>query len=381
MPTRARRRTLPAVLLALVAAGCAPSSKVLRKEIQRDAVGKYVAGVPFVRQRRNWCGPAALVAVARHHGVPLTQEQVAEEVYVPSIRGTLTLDLERCARAHGLWAQAGQASVDDVCRWLDRGVPLIALLRQGWLHGRAYHYVVLTGYHARRRYFIAHLGYLPNRPISFATFARRHRAAGRWILAACPPERVAWPVTADGHKNLGLLFERAAKLERARAEYQLAIAADASEPLYHFNLGNVLARLGQRAAAEGAYREAIRLAPRFAEAHNNLAHVLLAAGRRDEARRHAQTAVDIGGEAVSCFHDTLARALLALGRHADAAAAFRAAIAAAGKDAEAAADAHLGLIEALVRAGRRADALAEKNRLLARTIDPAVRRRADKLFE
>lgn len=260
-------------------------------------------------------------------------------------------------------------------------MPVIALLRHGWLRGRAYHYVVITGYHSRRGYVIAHLGHVASRPLSFGTLARRGEAAGRWILAACPPERVAWPLTPEGHNDLGLALERQGKLPRARAEYEKAIAAEPGRPIFHFNRANVLARLGDRPGAERAYREAIRLKPRFAEAHNNLANILLRQGRHGEARREAARAIEIGGARLGQYHDTLGHVLLALERRPEAVRAFRDALDAAGSDAKAATEARLGLIEALVRAGRRAQATAERDRLLANTSDPAVRRRADDLLK
>ena len=369
------------LLAALVVAGCGPTSKRLRREIQRDGAGAYVSGVPFVRQRRDWCGPAALASVAEYCHLGLTQEEIARDVYLPSIRATLTTDLADCALEHGLWSRAGRGSPDEVKAWLDRGLPVIALLKLAGLGGGRLHYVVVTGYHRPRRYFIAHTGRLSNRPIAFERFAREHEAAGGFILVACPPDRVSWPLTADGHNKLGLLLERQGNLARARAEYQRAIEADPSRQVAHFNLGNVLARLGEREPAERAYRQAIRLRPEFADAHNNLADLLLAMGRRHLAHSAARRAVEIDGPRIAYYYDTLGRTLLALARCADAAEAFRSAVGHAGKHRDVATDARLGLIEALVRAGERTKAGDERDRLLASTGDPTLRRRLDNILK
>jgi tetratricopeptide (TPR) repeat protein len=381
VPVSSRQALAWGALAALVAGGCAPTSKALRREIEQGAPGAHVAGVPFVRQRRDWCGPAALASLARHYGLELTQEQIAQEVYLPSIGGTLTVDLQRCAQRHGLWCHSGRGTPDDVREWLDRGVPLVVLLRLGPLAGRNHHYAVVTGYHGQRGYFIAHTGRLSNRPIAFRRLAQQMRDAGGWFLAACPPERVNWPLTADGHNDLGLLFERAGKVERARSEYKKAIAAESGRAVFHFNLGNAQCRLGKRAAAERAYREAIRLEPAFADAHNNLASLLIDLGRHHEAYREARRAVEIDGPRAAYYYDTLGRALTALGGYPAAARAFRRAIKEAGNDEVVAADARLGLIEALVRSGARNEAMAERDRLLASTSDPALRRQATALLE
>ena len=332
-------------LVALVAAGCGPSSNTLRSELSRGAPGRYIEGVPFVRQQRNWCGPAALAAVARHYGLKLTQDAIAREVYLANIRGSLTLDLERFAQDQGLWSHAGQGTRRDACTWLDRGVPVIVLLRENWIAYRTYHYVVLTGYHATRGTFLAHDGVKPDRPLSFARFERQHQAAGRWFLVCAPPEAVRWPLDADGHNDLGLLFERKGDTEKAAEHYRHAIRLDPKKPVYHLNLGNLHA--GRRPQQAGsAYREAIRLKPNFADAHNNLAHVLLRQGQIDEALRHALRAVAIGTPHAAHYHDTLGRVLLRLGRAAEAADAFRAAIKASGKDIATRDEARRGLAEA-----------------------------------
>ncbi|MFP4056184.1 MAG: tetratricopeptide repeat protein [Candidatus Brocadiia bacterium] len=376
-----RRMAAWALLGAALAAGCGPTSKRLRQELRQGAAGTYIAGVPFVAQRRERCGPAALASVARFYGLETTEEAIARQVYLPSIGGTLTVDLRRCARELGLWSWSGRGSADDVRTWLDRGVPMIALLRQGLLAGGGNHYVVVTGYHGGRGYFLAHVGHLPNRPISFRRFARRSREAGGWMLAACPPEAVRWPLSAEGHNRLGLLLERAGKLERALAEYRQAVAAGGRNAIFHFNRGNVLARLGRREEAEEAYRRAIALQPACADAHNNLASLLLDAGRLHEALHEARRAVAAGGVHTACYHDTLGRALLAHGDFEEAARAFRRAIADAAPDAPLATEARLGLIEALARGGHGAAAAAERDRLAATAADPALRRRAARPLE
>ncbi len=373
------RRALAWVAASALVAGCGPTFKRLRQELEQGAPGACVAGVPFVRQDRDRCGPAALASLAAFHKLALTQDEIAREIFLPSIGGTLTVDMQDCMHRHGLWCHSGSGGAGDVRAWLDRGLPVVALLRLGALHGHRLHYVVATGYHAGRGYFIAHLGYLPNRPIAFDTFERQLRGAGGWLLVACPPERVDWPLSAEGHNDLGLLFERAGKLGRARAEYARAAAAKPDAPLFHFNLGNALVKSGERAEAERAYREAIRLRPAYADAHNNLANLLLDLGRRHEAHKAALRAIQVDGARIGYYRDTLGRALLALESYPAATAAFRQAIEDAGKDATLAAEARLGLIEALAACGERSEALAEKSRLLAMTDDPALRRKADEL--
>ncbi len=139
---------------AVLAAGCGPTFKRLRQELHEGAPGAYVAGVPFVRQANNRCGPAALASLASFHKLPLTQDDIAREVFLPSIGGTLTVDMQSFVHRQGLWCHSGRGTGAEVRTWLDRGLPVVALVRLGALHGHRLHYLVVTGYHARRGYFI-----------------------------------------------------------------------------------------------------------------------------------------------------------------------------------------------------------------------------------
>ncbi|NQT51352.1 tetratricopeptide repeat protein, partial [bacterium] len=69
-------------------------------------------------------------------------------------------------------------------------------------------------------------------------------------------------------------------------------------------------------------------------------------GQIDEALRHALRAVAIGTPHAAHYHDTLGRVLLRLGRAAEAADAFRAAIKASGNDTATRDEARRGLAEA-----------------------------------
>jgi tetratricopeptide (TPR) repeat protein len=379
-PSFAHRGVAAGLTAAVLVAGCAPSSETIRRELERGASGQYIRGVPFVRQRRNWCGPAALASVLQYQRVPLSQEEVAGGVYLEKLRGSLTLDLQLFVQEQGLWCKAGQGGIEEVRAWLDRGVPVIALLRENWLVVTSYHYVVLVGYHVERGYFLAHTGSRAERPLAFERFDRQHAAAGRWFLACARPEDVTWPLDADGHNNLALALQRQRTLEAALEHLRQAIRLEPQKALYHFNLGNLHAARGERSRAVVAYREALRLTPNFADAHNNLACVLLQQENAREALQHALRAVAGGGELLASYQDTLGRVLLRLGRHEEAVEAFQAAVQSAEKDAEGIAEARLGLIEALVKAGRREEAVAEKKALLDSTDDPAVRRRANALL-
>ena len=67
-----------------------------------EARGHYIEGVPFVKQTEYDCGPAALASVLSFRGKTADLERITARVYLPKLRGTLPMDLERYARDEGL---------------------------------------------------------------------------------------------------------------------------------------------------------------------------------------------------------------------------------------------------------------------------------------
>jgi tetratricopeptide (TPR) repeat protein len=79
------------------------------------------------------------------------------------------------------------------------------------------------------------------------------------------------PNAAGALVNLGTIFFRDRKLQKAETCYSRAVAADPEYPLAHFNIANLYDEQGQTELARKHYEEAIRLDPKYADAIFNLA--------------------------------------------------------------------------------------------------------------
>lgn len=79
---------------------------------------------------------------------------------------------------------------------------------------------------------------------------------------------------ADLHLNLGILYQRTGRPRRARTELERAAALAPGSPEAFFNLGVVHGRLGDPEAGIEALRRAIDLRPEYAEAYHNLGVLL-----------------------------------------------------------------------------------------------------------
>jgi ABC-type bacteriocin/lantibiotic exporter with double-glycine peptidase domain len=178
----------PFVLLA--AAGCAALSL---DTVKADIVGGHghLLEVPFVPQEEYQCGPASLAMVLQYYGATVGQEEITRALYLPSIRGTLNLDLEFFARRRGFQARAFAGTLETVKEELRRGHPLIVFQELGLPLYPQPHFAVLVGYDDRAEAVVLHSGTTPYRVISYAEFARSWARRRAWTLLITPPDRAS----------------------------------------------------------------------------------------------------------------------------------------------------------------------------------------------
>lgn len=175
---------------------------------------------------------------------------------------------------------------------------------------------------------------------------------------------------AEVHYTLGVILRHRGEFDRAIAALGAAIAADPEHAHAHYTLGSVWHLQGDLRAAAASLRRAIALRPDLPGAHDTLARVLRAGGDEAAARPHFEEAGRLRARNV---RQRQARALTAAGTEklekGDAAGAvesLRGAIAVF----DGYAPAHYQLGRALQALGRAADAQAAFAR--ARELNPSL---------
>jgi len=251
----------------------------------------HVEGVPFFPQERYYCGPAATAMALAWTGLPVTQEDLAAQVYTPGREGTLQPDVIAAMRRNGRLAVT-VGSLPDLLAELADGRPVLVFQNLGLSWAPQWHFAVAVGYDLEAREIILNSGTIENYRVNLGTFERTWQRGGYWALAVLKPGQL--PARAN---ELAVL-RAAAGLERVK---QYEAAADAYEAIgrrwptsfaAHFGLGNVRYTLKDLDGAEDAYRRAIAAQPEAAgPAWNNLAYVLAALGHKDEAVLAARQAV------------------------------------------------------------------------------------------
>ncbi|MDA0836869.1 MAG: C39 family peptidase [Planctomycetota bacterium] len=303
------------LLFSALLSGCLAPRQANVATFQNDASAHYINGVPFIRQQRFFCGPAAIAVVEQFNGRDVDQSEIAEQVFAKSIKATLTLDFHLYAKEQNLWSQQVK-TLDAIKAWIRQGVPVIALMQVGPPIVRQHHFIVMIGFDDSRGQFITHDAYLANRIISYRKFTKQWSRARHWALVMAPPDHVTWPLDAAGYNDLGVRFEAMNNNKQALAVYEKAIKAEPAKAVYHFNRANVLFKmtsstgLSQDSLAPviAGFQKALSLDADFVHARNNLAYASMLAGDLDAALTEALAVTGIQRKGVERFEywETLA---------------------------------------------------------------------------
>jgi ABC-type bacteriocin/lantibiotic exporter with double-glycine peptidase domain len=172
--------------LILAISGCgATSFEAIRPGL--DARGHYIEGVPFVKQTEYDCGPAALASVLSFQGKAVDLERITASVYLPRLRGTLPMDLERYAKDEGFTTSSSAGTAAALKAAIrNNNIPVICLLDLGFGFYRQPHFVTVIGFDDGNGLFIMHDGGTPNRTMVYEDFEKKWARAGNWMIVITP---------------------------------------------------------------------------------------------------------------------------------------------------------------------------------------------------
>ena len=183
MITNREVRCLVAALLLASFVSCTTAGRV-----SPDSV--IIPDVPFFSQEAYQCGPASLAMAMDYwyrkmgKGDWITPERIANDIYSPSARGVLGIDLELFARSHGFEALQYSGSMADLREKVDKGVPLIILVDYGFSVYQANHFMVVKGSFAGG--VVVNSGSKENQTISEGELGKIWKKTGYWALAVAP---------------------------------------------------------------------------------------------------------------------------------------------------------------------------------------------------
>jgi ABC-type bacteriocin/lantibiotic exporter with double-glycine peptidase domain len=172
--------------IAALASGCARAGlETVRGDVAAGH-GHLIAGVPFLAQDAYQCGPAALAMVLAYYGVAVTQDEIARALYLPSVAGTLNLELEFYARRRGFATRAFAGTLARVRDEVRRDRPLIVFQDLGAPGFPVPHFAVLVGFDDRAGVVVLHSGTTAHHVVPYDEFVRSWAARRFFTLLVTP---------------------------------------------------------------------------------------------------------------------------------------------------------------------------------------------------
>jgi hypothetical protein len=119
------------LLLSFIAATLCGCSALQRTQMpprpENVPAGYELVGVPFYPQTAYQCGPSTLAMALTYRGLSVTPEELKSQVYTPSLKGSLQMDMVGATRRHGKIAYE-ITGPDAIFPEIAAGHPVIILL-------------------------------------------------------------------------------------------------------------------------------------------------------------------------------------------------------------------------------------------------------------
>ena len=143
-------------------------------------LSSVIAGVPFLPQEDDTCGPSSLAMVLGFLGKNVDTSEIIRETRTAGLRGTLITDLTEAARRRGFEAEITDLDLSRLRERIVAGTPVILLVDLGiWTWSRP-HYLVAYGWTPEG--VVAHSGREQGKVIAFSTLDSQWAKMGRLAI-------------------------------------------------------------------------------------------------------------------------------------------------------------------------------------------------------
>lgn len=115
-------------------------------DIPKSTQTHIIENVPFYPQETYQCGPASLAGVLNYWKINVSPNDIVEEIYSKSAKGTLNIDMVLYAQGKGLNAIQYKGNMEDLKKNIGSGYPLIVLVDYGFSIYQVNHFMVVVGY-------------------------------------------------------------------------------------------------------------------------------------------------------------------------------------------------------------------------------------------
>lgn len=247
-----------------------------------------LVNTPFFPQEQYQCGPAALATALNAISIHVTPDQLTPEVYIPSRKGSLQIEMLAAARRHGALAVQIPPKLEAIMQEIAAGNVVLVMQNLGLSWAPSWHYAVVVGYDLDKEMLWLRSGAFKRFEMTLSTFERTWARSEHWAFVAVKPENLPASVDSDEMIKALIRFEKHAAIADSKNAYQAAVRRWPDNLVLLMGLGNSAFRVGDFATATAAFNQAIKAYPVAAVAYNNLANVLLVQGDVIKAKAIAE---------------------------------------------------------------------------------------------
>ncbi len=228
-----------------------------------------------------------------YSGIPVTPEELRDQVYLPEREGSLQVEILSTIRRHGRIPYLLTPHVEALLEELRADHPVLVLQNLALSWYPRWHYAVVVGYEPIDRNIVLRSGTRKRHVVPIELFERTWRRGDYWAVLAIKPGEL--PATAEEERYLEAVvpLERLERWDDLQSAYRAAVAHWPRSLIAQMGLGNSYYARGDFPKASEAFRDAVAIHPQAAAAHNNLAFVLARMGKLNEALSHAKRAVEL----------------------------------------------------------------------------------------
>jgi len=255
-----------------------------------------LTGTPFFPQELYHCGPAALATALNAVNIGVSPDQLVPEVYIPSRKGSLQVEMLVAARRHGALAVKIEPELGAVLKEIAAGNVVVVMQNLGLSWAPSWHYAVVVGYDLDKELVWLRSGTFKRFEMTLSTFQRTWARSQYWAFVALKPGSLPASAKAEAVASALISFEKAAGAVDLKVSYAAAAKRWPGNLVILTGLGNSAYAAGDLDGAATAFRDTISAHPDSAAAYNNLANVLLAQGNVPAAKSAAEKALELAGK-------------------------------------------------------------------------------------
>lgn len=285
--------TLRIFALALLVTGCAATGVNSLKQHPTLARKIELTKTPFFPQEDYQCGPAALATALNAVAIKVSPETLKSQVYIPSRKGSLQVEMLAAARRHGALVIQTPPTLTAVMHEIAAGNVVLVLQNLGLSFAPSWHYAVVVGYDLDRELVWLRSGTYERFEMSLSAFERTWARSQHWAFVALVPGQLSASAGVEETAKALINFEKNAKPALSQAAYSAAVKRWPEHLVLLMGLANNAYQTGDLKLAQQTLEFAAIKHPTSAAVHNNLSSVLLAQGNQLAALTHAQKAVEL----------------------------------------------------------------------------------------